>query len=143
MRYAGYANANQAGARLVMIEDDDGTTIGPLPHIVKHSPDGFSWGYGGSGPADLARSLLIHALDLKSDCPSCGGTGCRYTYPEDRTPCFACDGGFREPRPAMYQDFKAQVIAQLPGDEDWELDRDVVKRWVATWRSNHQAAQDA
>ena len=30
----------------------------PLKHHVYHSPDGFNWGYGGSGPADLARSIL-------------------------------------------------------------------------------------
>ena len=30
----------------------------PLKHIVRHSPDGFQWGYGGSGPADLALSIL-------------------------------------------------------------------------------------
>lgn len=34
----------------------------PLPHMLKHSPDGFEWGYGGSGPADLALSLLTHAV---------------------------------------------------------------------------------
>ena len=27
-------------------------------HIVYHSPTGMNWGYGGSGPADLALSLL-------------------------------------------------------------------------------------
>ena len=30
----------------------------PLRHRVYHSPTGFNWGYGGSGPADLARSIL-------------------------------------------------------------------------------------
>ena len=30
-----------------------------LRHYERHSPDGFEWGYGGSGPADLARSLLL------------------------------------------------------------------------------------
>ena len=25
-----------------------------------HSPDGFSWGYGGSGPAQLALAILLH-----------------------------------------------------------------------------------
>ena len=30
----------------------------PLTHHIYHSPDGFNWGYGGSGPADLARSIL-------------------------------------------------------------------------------------
>lgn len=29
-----------------------------LRHLVRHSPTGFQWGYGGSGPSDLARSLL-------------------------------------------------------------------------------------
>ena len=35
-----------------------GGSCGPLAHLVYHSPTGFSWGYGGSGPADLARSIL-------------------------------------------------------------------------------------
>jgi len=30
----------------------------PLKHQVYHSPTGFEWGYGGSGPADLARSIM-------------------------------------------------------------------------------------
>jgi hypothetical protein len=33
-----------------------------MPHVVHHSPDGFEWGYGGSGPADLARSILYDAV---------------------------------------------------------------------------------
>ena len=28
---------------------------------VWHSPTGFEWGYGGSGPADLALNLLLKA----------------------------------------------------------------------------------
>ena len=31
----------------------------PLKHVVLHSPDGFEWGYLGSGPADLALSILV------------------------------------------------------------------------------------
>jgi len=27
--------------------------------IINHSPDGFNWGYGGSGPAQLALSILL------------------------------------------------------------------------------------
>ena len=30
----------------------------PLKHRVYHSPTGFEWGFEGSGPADLARSIL-------------------------------------------------------------------------------------
>jgi hypothetical protein len=35
----------------------------PLRHVVRHSPDGFEWGYAGSGPADLALSILSDYLD--------------------------------------------------------------------------------
>lgn len=30
--------------------------------ICNHSPDGFSWGYGGSGPAQLALAILLEEL---------------------------------------------------------------------------------
>jgi len=33
-----------------------------LPRPGRHSPDGFEWGYGGSGPADLAWALLADAV---------------------------------------------------------------------------------
>lgn len=29
--------------------------------LLNHSPDGFNWGYGGSGPAQLALALLLDA----------------------------------------------------------------------------------
>ena len=29
-----------------------------LKHVCRHSPNGFQWGYGGSGPADAALSIL-------------------------------------------------------------------------------------
>jgi len=31
----------------------------PSQKINNHSPDGFSWGYGGSGPAQLALAILL------------------------------------------------------------------------------------
>ena len=44
--------------------DDKGITVvvndRPLRHVAWHSPDGFEWGYAGSGPADLALSILAH-----------------------------------------------------------------------------------
>jgi len=38
----------------------------PLPpahsqRVFNHSPDGFSWGYSGSGPAQLALAILLLA----------------------------------------------------------------------------------
>ncbi len=37
-------------------------TVGALRHRVRHSPTGMNWGYGGSGPADLARSIVWDVL---------------------------------------------------------------------------------
>jgi len=37
-------------------------TCKPIKHIAIHSPDGFEYGYGGSGPADLAYAILTEVL---------------------------------------------------------------------------------
>ena len=39
----------------------DGKQLSPeaSQKIVNHSPDGFNWGYGGSGPAQLAASIML------------------------------------------------------------------------------------
>jgi len=34
----------------------------PRHDVRNHSPDGFEWGYGGSGPAQLSLALAIDAL---------------------------------------------------------------------------------
>lgn len=43
------------------------TTAGPQTNVpqkfVWHSPDGFEWGYGGSGPADFALNILVLFVD--------------------------------------------------------------------------------
>ncbi|WP_248898321.1 DUF6166 domain-containing protein [Haloplanus halobius] len=54
--------------------------------LVNHSPSGFEWGYGGSGPAQLALALLLD-------------------YTGDET--FALD---------HYQAFKTEVVSQLDCD---------------------------
>lgn len=47
------------GPQEVVVFYADGSKVThPLRHVVKHSPTGFQWGYGGSGPADLALSIL-------------------------------------------------------------------------------------
>ena len=51
----------------------------PSQDIINHSPDGFNWGYGGSGPAQLALGILLDVTgdsnlalryyhDFKNDC---------------------------------------------------------------------------
>ncbi len=50
----------QEGARVWVVRNRPvaSMTVEPLPHIVRHSPTGFEWGYLGSGPADLAYAIL-------------------------------------------------------------------------------------
>ena len=43
--------------------DADGSAHMSCPHVVRHSPSGPEWGYGGSGPADCARSVLLALTD--------------------------------------------------------------------------------
>ena len=54
--------------------------------VYNHSPDGFNWGYGGSGPAQLALAIMLALTNSPSD----------------------------------YQQFKWDVIAQLP-EADFEI----------------------
>ena len=56
-------------------EDDHVVIRTNVPHlVVHHSPSGFEWGYGGSGPADLALNVCQSYLNsigyqgLKTDC---------------------------------------------------------------------------
>jgi len=46
------------GVHCYIALDDTSTAL--LPHRVRHSPDGFEYGYSGSGPSDLARSIVAH-----------------------------------------------------------------------------------
>lgn len=55
------------GPGQVIVTVQRGGTVYPLPHRVHHSPDGFEWGYGGSGPSDLARSLLADYIGAVPD----------------------------------------------------------------------------
>jgi hypothetical protein len=47
-----------AGSRSV---EFDGEYLDPRPSqkVWNHSPDGFAWGYGGSGPAQLALAIML------------------------------------------------------------------------------------
>ena len=65
-----------------------------------HSPDGFSWGYGGSGPAQLALAVMLEI------CPD------------------------EESAMRSYQDFKWEVIVNLPMEEDFSTDIDP-KKWCS------------
>lgn len=141
------------GEGSVFVEDRRGETK-LLPHIVKHSPTGFAWGYGGSGPAELARCILIHFYGDQARCPECQGqaricsecdqppdpnqseprcpaTGAEHVYGS----CYQCDGGYR--LPIRYQDFKSQAIAGLDQREPWQLRGTKLAEWIRTWQERN------
>lgn len=63
-----------------------GKPLDPRLDLQDHSPTGFEWGYGGSGPAQLALAILAHHL-------------------QDNALALQ-----------LYQDFKMAVILPLVGD---------------------------
>lgn len=91
-RYLGAILEN--GDRIVTITRDE-ALVGELPwrlDVRNHSPSGFAWGYGGSGPAQLSLALCIDALD-----------------------------GDVERARGIYQWFKWRIVSHLAQDRDWEL----------------------
>ena len=40
----------------------NGKELNPRLDLSNHSPDGFEWGYDGSGPSQLALAILAHEL---------------------------------------------------------------------------------
>jgi hypothetical protein len=47
------------GSRVVVKADKEELSPARSLAVFNHSPDGFNWGYGGSGPAQLALALLL------------------------------------------------------------------------------------
>jgi len=80
-----YHGTRETGTPVVWIED--GRVLKMLRHQKLHSPTGIEWGYGGSGPADLALSLLMDALND------------------------------RRRAKALHQAFKWDIVAGLPHEE--------------------------
>lgn len=141
-----YHGFHRAGGGVVAVETTAGAPLGMLGHRVRHSPTGFGWGYAGSGPADLARSLLLAAVGDLVRCPTCTGAAhveiddngverpaTAASAPEAILPCNDCDEGSLI-TPAIYQRFKFDVIAAL--GSEWRMTRDEVREW---WRTHVDA----
>lgn len=80
----------------------DGLALLPEPSqkLVNHSPNGFGWGYGGSGPAQLALAILLQAF---------------------RNEGMELDTAAREAL-LWYQTFKVKHLIGQPIDDGFELD---------------------
>ena len=124
-----YEGERLFGEPRVFTVDEEGRRS-PLEHqVYYHSPAGFDWGYGGSGPAELALNLLLDALEpAEIACTRCKGKG---RYRGER--CYECRGlGIADAIWRAHHDFKWHFIAGLP-EVRWSLERADVVDW---WRSN-------
>jgi hypothetical protein len=97
--YKGFPQRTDQGGYLVT-KDGQPLDLGPSQKLDNHSPDGFMWGYSGSGLAQLALALL---LDVTED-PE---LAMRY-----------------------HQEFKEEMIAGLAIDEPWVMVEITIKSWV-------------
>jgi hypothetical protein len=83
----------------------------PLQHITLHSPTGFAWGYHGSGPADLALSILCDVLRER---------------PSEKRLYY---GRFKaQPH---YQAFKREFVASWDFEGGFEINSDTVAHWLS------------
>lgn len=96
----------------VMVVRDDGRSSYPLPHVVIHSPTGFEWGYGGSGPADLALSILADLLQEPISRVLAAWRGSGHSRALD-----------------LHQHFKFAFIGGLDR-KGWRLTEEVIRRWM-------------
>ena len=69
----------------------DGAPLALRLDLRNHSPTGFSWGYGGSGPAQLSLAILADFLQ------------------DDKR------------AQELYQPFKWRVVASLPRERYWKI----------------------
>jgi hypothetical protein len=108
-----------ADHKVAVRDDETGETL-PLRHHVRHSPAGFNWGYGGSGPSELARCILIDHL-----------------VPDDWRELIVNDYDRLVPS-YLYQQFKADVVAQWPMNRGWELTSDELDNWLKAKGVGHE-----
>jgi len=93
--YVGTCTPGEMDWQVKVYQGNTGRKLHPRNALLNHSPDGFAWGYEGSGPAQLALAILAHHLK-----PFRNGDQLAIRY---------------------HQDFKRAVIARFPKDEGFEL----------------------
>jgi hypothetical protein len=105
-----YIGIRTAQGAHVWVEEDG--VRSPLKHLVFLSPTGMEWGYGGSGPADLAMSLIA-----------------------DAAPEYAYEGQRPAVDPGIYMGFKRDIVIFLPRD-GWRISAQDIRRWIEVWLSD-------
>ena len=104
---------------VVLKTDANGTQWTNVPQlVVYHSPTGYSWGYGGSGPGDLALNILEWLLTDE------GYRGARQAC--YRGSCFTLAW-------SLHHNLKWDLIAHCPKEGD-VIPLATLKSWLGTYR---------
>jgi hypothetical protein len=112
----------------IVLRRRDQQTSTNVPHLViHHSPTGYEWGYGGSGPADLALNILEWYLR-------------REGYHGEMVQCYK--GRCFRLAWDLHQAFKRDVIA-VCDREDAHIPLATVTTWLATSRLATEPLQQA
>jgi hypothetical protein len=139
-RYRGYRTVDDLA--VVLVDHDDGSTT-ELVHHRKHTPAGFEWGYLGSGPAELARCLIIDYMDTRAWCAACEGTGLtgpayRHRDTLDPDQCWICMGERTTFQPVVYQSLKFEIVSTW-GDR-WDLPAETLGLFLARFNGQRVGA---
>lgn len=135
-------------------KDEDGhAVLYDMPHIIYHSPTGLEYGYGGSGPADLALSILADFFEEEPprrthskfydfnprwiECQVCEGRGStRASATSTTETCSDCDGEGGRSKSwycwINHQDFKWDFIAKMDRNEGFVIKDTDIKQWLST-----------
>jgi len=92
-----------------------------LPHVVFHSPTGFETGYAGSGPSDLALSIMADHYGVK---PSQMAARMRGAHAGDPDSTYVA---------RFYQLFKDFFImnSTLQVEESYSITTQEIEQWIA------------
>lgn len=100
-----------------------------VPHlVVHHSPDGFEFGYGGSGAADLALNVCQLYLNLTQ-------------YKGRKTKCY--DGNCWALAWRLHQDFKREFIANVNWVKGASIPFGKIDAWFTAQMTNELIDQYA
>lgn len=86
-----------------VVRDRRGLALRPRLDLHNHSPSGFAWGYGGSGPAQLALAVMADSLG-----------------DDDLALC-------------LYQDFKTHAVSRLPSGQSWRMHHRLAVTFAEVW----------
>lgn len=112
--------------------NEKGEALASVPQaVIHHSPDGFEWGYHGSGPADLALNIL-HAF-LPPGREINWNSENEKEWMRDDAPERVYRGMCSRLAWKLHQQYKQEVIANLPHDGGVLLAKDI-EAWIAANR---------